>query len=185
MRARLKRCLRRTRDAPARWEAFLAKELEAMGFARGLASPRCYRHQKRDLVCVVHGDDFFVVARGAGRQYFEKIIRAAYEVKISISGPSAEDEKELRVLGRVLTFLPDCVTLEAGPRLHESVIQQLGLSEAKAVGTPGCYTRGDSPSVNLHERRVRAEPIDEGESDGDDTSLDGPGSRSMRRWPPD
>ncbi len=58
MRARLKRCLCGTREAPARWEAFLAKELEAMGFIRVLASPCCYRHRKRDLRCVVQGDDF-------------------------------------------------------------------------------------------------------------------------------
>jgi hypothetical protein len=33
--ARLRRCLYGTRDAPARWEAFLASELEKMGFERG------------------------------------------------------------------------------------------------------------------------------------------------------
>ena len=56
--ARLLRCLYGTRDAPARWEAFLAGELSSMGFIQGKASPCCFIHKSRDLACVVHGDDF-------------------------------------------------------------------------------------------------------------------------------
>ena len=59
--ARLKRCLYGTRDAPARWEAFLAAELEKHGFVQGVASPCCFRHRSRDVRCVVHGDDFVFV----------------------------------------------------------------------------------------------------------------------------
>ena len=120
---------------------------------------------------MIHGDDFFVVARAAGRRYFEEVIRRAYEVKVSIAGPAPEDAKELRLLGRVLTYRADGVTLETDPRLHESVVQQLGLVEAKAVGTPGCCPRGDAPDVNLRDRRVRAEPIEDEDSDAEDTPL--------------
>jgi hypothetical protein len=59
---RLNRCLYGTRDAPARWEAFLATQLAAMGFVRGQASPCYYQHSQRDFRCVVHGDDFVFVA---------------------------------------------------------------------------------------------------------------------------
>ena len=54
----LRRSLYGTRDALARWEAFLSKQLEGKGFVRGLASACCYRHSSKDLSCVVHGDDF-------------------------------------------------------------------------------------------------------------------------------
>ena len=64
--ARLNRCLYGTRDAPARWEDFLATQLKAMGFDRGLASPCCYQHSYRDLLCIVHGNDFVFV--GPGRE---------------------------------------------------------------------------------------------------------------------
>ena len=50
--ARLRRSLYGTRDAPARWEAFLSKQLESMGFARGLASPCCYRHCSKRFLLV-------------------------------------------------------------------------------------------------------------------------------------
>ena len=56
--ARLRRSLYGIRDAPARWEAFLSKQLECKGFVRGLATPCCYRHSSKDLSCVVYGDDF-------------------------------------------------------------------------------------------------------------------------------
>ena len=54
----LRRSLYGTRDALARWEAFLSKQLEDKGFVRGLASPCCYWHSSKDLSCVVHGHDF-------------------------------------------------------------------------------------------------------------------------------
>eukprot|EP00974_Lingulodinium_polyedra_P058219 5607920-Lingulodinium_polyedra.AAC.1 len=46
---RLKRCLYGTRDAPARWEAFLATELKKHGFVQGAASPCCFHHATRGL----------------------------------------------------------------------------------------------------------------------------------------
>ncbi len=61
--ARLVRCLYGTRDAPKRWEAFLAEQLVALGFARGRASPCCYFHAALGVRCIVHGDDFVLTGR--------------------------------------------------------------------------------------------------------------------------
>ena len=47
-----------TRDAPSLREMFAASQLEGLGFIRGLASSCVLRHASRDLVAVVHGDDF-------------------------------------------------------------------------------------------------------------------------------
>ncbi len=60
--AKLVRCLYGTRDAPRRWEAFLAEQLIALGFAKGRASPCCFFHAGLGVRCIVHGDDF--VLRG-------------------------------------------------------------------------------------------------------------------------
>ena len=56
--AKLVRCLYGTRDAPARWEALYTDVLESFGFVRGKASAWCFCHPARDLMCVVHGDEF-------------------------------------------------------------------------------------------------------------------------------
>ena len=45
--ARLHRCLYGTRDAPARWEAFLAAELRKMGFVQGLRRPAAFTTGRR------------------------------------------------------------------------------------------------------------------------------------------
>ena len=45
--ARLRRYLYGARDAPARWEAFLAAELRKMGFVQGLSSPCCFYHREK------------------------------------------------------------------------------------------------------------------------------------------
>ena len=70
--AKLRRCLYGTRDAPARGEAFAAGELTAMGFKRGRASPCCFSHRSRDLVCVVHGDDFIFAGKEEELDWVEK-----------------------------------------------------------------------------------------------------------------
>ena len=50
------------RDAPALWERFLAAQLEAVGFIRGKANPCLFRHESRDILAVVHGDDVMFIA---------------------------------------------------------------------------------------------------------------------------
>ena len=97
MRARLNRCLYGTRDAPARWEAHLAAQLTAMGFNRGHASPCCFKHSKRDLRCVVHGDDFVFVGPEHELRWVQQRMESAFLVKIiGQLGGDAGDLSELR-----------------------------------------------------------------------------------------
>jgi hypothetical protein len=157
-------------DAAEQWGLHYTQTLVDAGFIHGRASPCHFVHPRLGIWVVVHGDDFLVVARGAGRRYFEKIIRAVHEVKVSIAGPEP-DAKELRALGRMLTYRADGLALEADPRLHESVIRRLGPAGAKSVSTPGCYPRGGSAGANLRERRIRAKPVEEEDSDAEDVPL--------------
>ena len=168
-----------TLDAAEQWGRHYTRTLINAGFVQGKASPCHFFHPSLDIWAVVHGNDFLVIARRAGRDYFEEVIRGAYEVNIAAAGPCQGDDKELRVLGRVLTFRPDGVTLQADPRLHEVVVQQLGLARAKGVSPPGCYSRGEShrtsgEPLDLRERRIRTEPVEEEDPDGEDVPLTGP-----------
>ena len=79
---RLKRCLYGTRDAPARWEAFLAKELKKHGFKQGVASACCFYHPGRDIQAVVHGDDFVFVGLDADLAWVEKRMHDSFWVKV-------------------------------------------------------------------------------------------------------
>jgi hypothetical protein len=49
------------RPAAQAWENHYAGNIEAEGFARGLASPVFFYSSARDVSCLVHGDDFTFV----------------------------------------------------------------------------------------------------------------------------
>ena len=115
--ARLRRCLYGTRDAPARWEAFLAAELRKMGFGQGLSSPCCFYHREKELRCVVHGDDFMFAGPGAALAWAEAAMNEQFLMKVvGRLGPDAGDVSELRVLNRVLRWTEGGIAYEADPR---------------------------------------------------------------------
>ena len=133
--SRLNRCLYGTRDAPARWEAFLAKQLALMGFKRGKASPCCFRHKSRDLRCIVHGDDFVFVGLDSELQWATQQMKTSFLVKIiGLLGGDAADLKEIRVLNRVLRWTPEGILLEADPRHQEILVAS---STGSPLLTPG------------------------------------------------
>ena len=90
---RLLKTMYGTLDAAEQWGLHYARTLIDAGFVQGTASPCHFVHHRLGIWVVVHGDDFLVVARGTGRRYFEKIIRTAYEVKVSVAGPCPENAK--------------------------------------------------------------------------------------------
>ena len=93
------------------------------------------------------------------------VMRAAYEVKISETGPGPNDDKELRLLGRVLSYTPNGLLLEGNPR-H-------GLAAAKGVDTSRCAPPKDKPDEDIRDRRARAEPVDHDDPSDSDILLTG------------
>ena len=107
---------------------------------------------------LVHGDDFVTVARAEGRAYVEKTLRSQYEIKVDIAGPEAQDPKELKVLGRIITYEALGITYEADPGHMEGVIHQLGLADAKSVPTPGIKDDSELSAAEILERRKGYSP---------------------------
>ena len=139
---RLKRCLYGTRDAPARWEAYLAAELKRHGFLQGVSSACCFRHNDRDLRCVVHGDDFAFARGDEDLDWVQKKMEESFLIKIvGKLGPDADDLKEIRILNRILRWLPEGIQYEADPR-HAEI-----LARDWKPGGPAVRTAGAKPSV--------------------------------------
>ena len=135
--ARLKRCLYGTRDAPARWEAHLAKQLQSMGFLRGRASPCCFYHPQRGLRCLVHGDDFVFAGTEENLDWVNARMADAFLVKVvGRLGPDSTDLQEMRILNRVARWTPGGVEFEADPRHAEILIRDFGKQGAD-VSIPG------------------------------------------------
>ena len=88
-----------TLDAAERWGEHYAATRTNAGFTRGTASPCHFYHAEKDIWILVHGDDFVVVARKAGRAYAEKTLKDKCEVKTEMAGPQPQDPKEIEILG--------------------------------------------------------------------------------------
>ena len=114
---RLDRTMYGTLDAAEQWSLHYSKVLLQAGFRQGKASPCHFYHSLYQVRILVHGDDFVIVGRRAGRQYAEQVLGNAYDIKTDYAGLEANDPIELKVLGRVLIFHEWGVSVEADPSL--------------------------------------------------------------------
>ena len=101
---KLEKIMYRSLDAAEQWANHYAATLTKAGFVRGTASPCDFYHAARDFWMLVHGDDFVTVARADGRAYVEQTLRSQYEINVDFPWPEAHDSKELKVLGRIITY---------------------------------------------------------------------------------
>ena len=96
-----------TLDAAEQWSLHYTATLEAAGFRKGAASPCHFWHRDRDIWLIVHGDDFISIAEGPDQQFLHDVLADVYEVKRWVAGPGSQWEKQLKVLGRIVTFSED------------------------------------------------------------------------------
>ena len=127
-----------TRDAAANWARCVEEKMGSLGFEVGKFSPCLFQHAGRHLRALCHGDDFVVRGSRAQLAWFEKEMRARFNVKTKLMGPRSGDVTSAQVLGRVVTLDQEGVLYEADPRHAEVVVESLGLEWAKDIGSPGC-----------------------------------------------
>ena len=60
------------RPASHGWKAEYTRQLEAIGFGAGAASPSCFHRASDDVACVVHGDDFTFEGKPSSLQEIAK-----------------------------------------------------------------------------------------------------------------
>ncbi len=139
--ARLVRCLYGTRDAPKRWEAFLAEQLVALGFVRGRASPCCYYNAELNVRCIVHGDDFVLTGRARALDQVKVGMHERFLLKeLGRLGGGQGELKELRVLNRVIRWTPAGLKYEADPRHAEIIVRGVAGAE-RALSAPGTSSK--------------------------------------------
>ena len=72
-----------------------------------------------------------------GLQMFEKLMKDTYECKVDCIGKGNKDEKQLRVLGRVVSIGDAGVSYEPDQRHVEAVCQHLGIEAGNSCVTLG------------------------------------------------
>ena len=109
-----------------------------MGFTAGAASPCCFHHAAWGVSVVVHGDDFTASRTATALDKYEAALQKSFQIKIrGRLGEEDKDQKEIRILIRIVRVIPSGVAYEAGPRHVELLAKSLGLEESKPVVTPG------------------------------------------------
>ena len=151
---KLRKTMYGTLDASNRWSEHYTGVLTRGGFQAGKASPCHFWHPDRDAWVLVHGDDFFIVGRAAAREYVLKLLRAEYELKTDTLGPLEGQLKELKVLGRVISYTADGYLLEGDASLVEAIVDRLNLGKAKSVITPGAAEESKVTAAALQQRRL-------------------------------
>ena len=109
-----------TEAAADGWQQEYSQTLLDLDFKQGVASPLVFHHPihhpKRSLVCSVHGDDFTTAVAKPDLDWFEKELEARYELrKGGRIGPGEHDDKEGRVLNRVVRWTTHGLEYEAYP----------------------------------------------------------------------
>ena len=114
---RLVRCCYGTRDAGSLWEDTYANVLVGMGLSRGKASPCCYYHSTKNIMPVVHGNDFVALGLAENLHWYEQRFKQHFEIgKLERLGTGPNDQREIRILHRIVRQTDQGVAYEADPR---------------------------------------------------------------------
>jgi len=138
----LEQCMYGTREAGARWEETYTAAMVRNGFKQGKATPCTFRHSERDIEVVVHGDDFTALGTDEQLDWYTAAMQGEFDIKIrGRLGSGPKDDKEIRILNRVVRWTPEGLTYEADQRHAEIIVEELGLQASNAVKTPGVKDR--------------------------------------------
>ena len=97
-----------------------------LGFRQGVACPCVFWHESMSCVSSVHGDESMTAGAKPDLDWFESELEAKYELrKGGIIGPGKDDDKEGRVLNRVVRWTEDGLEYEADPRQAENASNQV------------------------------------------------------------
>ena len=82
-----------TRDAAANFQYEVKRLMIKSGFAVSRYNPSIYWHAKKDLKCLVHGDDFVTVGERKEMQWFRQVLESRFEMKTKVVGSGGGEER--------------------------------------------------------------------------------------------
>ena len=132
---KLKKAMYGTRDAPQIWSQVVQEAMESMGYKQSSFQPAVYYHPDKDVVVVVHVDDFLVTGDGEKLEALYQELSKKFEIKRKML--SLEDDLETTYLNRTLRVTEHGIEI-MGDRKHSDILQrEWGLQAAsKEVNTP-------------------------------------------------
>ena len=108
-----------------------------LGFEAGQSNPCVLYHAKREIAVLVHGDDYFSTGRMGDLEWLKGELEKKFSLKSTIVGWRDGDEKELRILNRIVRCEEDGVAYEPDLRHAEIIVKELVRCHHNSVVTPG------------------------------------------------
>ena len=136
---RLRLSLYGTRDAAANWQRCVSEHLVSIGFRPGRSNPCVFWHPEREIRALVHGDDYASTGDLKQLDWLRTELEKKFEMKTQIVGHSNRSDviREAKILNRVVRANEEGWEYECDQRHVEIMLEQLGLTQAKPLGTPG------------------------------------------------
>ena len=151
-----------TRDASYNWQEEVAREMRGWGFKQGKYNPCLYYHEGRKLRTFLHGDDFATVGTLESVSWLKANLEKRFEIKSECVSPAAagvgsrrvngspsapcpkttngqalQEGTEARLLNRIVRCTAEGWEWEPDQRHADLIIQELQLSGANGVTSPG------------------------------------------------
>ena len=126
-----------TRDASVNSQQEVRKFMVGIGFRPGGYNPCTYYHKSRNLRTLAHGDDFATARKPQDCEWLQEKMRRRFEIKTMVIGGGEKEQREGRILNRVVRWTEKGWEYEADRKHADILVERLGMKEAKAVATPG------------------------------------------------
>ena len=126
-----------TRDAALNWSRCYTEHLIGLGFKCAVSSPCLFYHEGRDIHVFIHGDDYLSVAEAHHLKWMKNELEKKFESKSVVIGPDEGQQRQGKILNRIITYTAEGILYEADPRHIETMIKDMKFEEAKIVKIPG------------------------------------------------
>ena len=127
------------RPAAQAWENLYARKLVENGWTQGRNAPTVFRHDSKDLDCVVHGDDFTYLGYDEDLDEITENMRAWFDIKVrGRVGPEPRDSKSMTILNRTIEWNERGIVVTADPKHVAKLLEYFGFDETStSVVSPG------------------------------------------------
>ena len=133
----LKKALYGTRDAPLIWQKEVKATLESLGFRRSILQPSVYIHDSKEIILIIHVDDFLVTGDEQQLQWLKEKLEERYDLRGAIISSRAGDSHETKYLNRRLRWSTDNMMSYEGDGKHvKRLLLEWGLIECVASSSP-------------------------------------------------
>ena len=101
-----------------------------------------FRHSSRDILCLVHGDDFVSVGCSETLRWLKTKLQGRFEIKTTTVGGNDEEGevKEARILNRIIRMTRGGWEYEANQRHADLIIKEAGAAGMSSLTHPGGET---------------------------------------------